>query len=782
MTFLHPILAAIGIAAVSIPIIIHLLMRRRRKPVMWAAMRFLLQAYKEHRRRLRLEQLLLLAARCLLVALIGLGLARPILGAASVLGGRAALTLYLLVDNSLTASARDDGGRTALQRHQAEAARLLDQLDAAAGDRAGLISLGGPALASVVPASADPAAVKSIVAQLAPTDSAADLSGALAVLDAALAGRGDAGGAGAGRTVVVVLSDFLVGSADTEKKLAALGADKSVTLLAPSPAQRGTDNVSIVGLEPLRPVLIAAASPDQPGARTPVTVRLRRAGPGVGTPSVVTARLRVAAPDDRAGPPTGGAGQGTVRFEPGQSESSATIEVGPPAGASGTVVLTATIDDDAIPGDNVLRKPLEVRSSLRVGVVSPRRLGSGVARPAVADFEPGDWVRLALDPYAGDRPTTAAHPPRDTDVIEIDPVSVDAPRLSGLDAVFLPRPDLVPESSWRHLRALADSGGLVVVSPPPGVTVHLWADSLVREMGLDWTVAREATELPEPGVIAADPPQRAEPGESLLSLIRDEFRDLVGPVRVFRLLKTDAPPERATEPALRLLRLADGTPLITASPPGTRLAAPTPGDADAPARRGLVVLFAVAWSFEWTDLPARPLMVPLLHELVVQGVARSRGDWTAPAGARPELPPRTAEIRPWTEGGPAPIPADRAGRAAEPLRTAGLWRAVDERAAPRGLLVINPDPAAGRSDAQAASAVQSWLAAAVPGGRVQWLESAPAAGGQGAPALRERLDRGPDSAPFAFALLLAALGLAVVEIGLARWFSHARVGAAEAAA
>jgi hypothetical protein len=43
VTFLHPILAAAAIGAISIPILTHILMRRRR-PVMWAAMRFLLEA------------------------------------------------------------------------------------------------------------------------------------------------------------------------------------------------------------------------------------------------------------------------------------------------------------------------------------------------------------------------------------------------------------------------------------------------------------------------------------------------------------------------------------------------------------------------------------------------------------------------------------------------------------------------------------------------------------------------------------------------------------------
>lgn len=64
MTLLHPILFGAGLACIAIPIVIHLLMRRRRKPVMWGAMRFLMEAYRKHKNRLRLEQILLLTTRC----------------------------------------------------------------------------------------------------------------------------------------------------------------------------------------------------------------------------------------------------------------------------------------------------------------------------------------------------------------------------------------------------------------------------------------------------------------------------------------------------------------------------------------------------------------------------------------------------------------------------------------------------------------------------------------------------------------------------------------------
>src|SRR5437762_10936287 len=62
--------AAVAGGAVSIPVIIHLLNRRRFKIVEWAAMRFLLNAERKNARRMRLEQFLLLMVRCLIVLTI----------------------------------------------------------------------------------------------------------------------------------------------------------------------------------------------------------------------------------------------------------------------------------------------------------------------------------------------------------------------------------------------------------------------------------------------------------------------------------------------------------------------------------------------------------------------------------------------------------------------------------------------------------------------------------------------------------------------------------------
>src|SRR5271166_2820487 len=69
--FWHPWFMVAGGALVSLPILIHLINRMRFKRIPWAAMEFLLKSQKRNRRRLIIEQLLLLALRCLLVAMVG---------------------------------------------------------------------------------------------------------------------------------------------------------------------------------------------------------------------------------------------------------------------------------------------------------------------------------------------------------------------------------------------------------------------------------------------------------------------------------------------------------------------------------------------------------------------------------------------------------------------------------------------------------------------------------------------------------------------------------------
>lgn len=74
--FANPAFLAAGTALISAPIIIHLINRMRYKRLRWAAMEFLLKSQKRNRRRLIIEQMILLMLRCLLIALATLLVSR----------------------------------------------------------------------------------------------------------------------------------------------------------------------------------------------------------------------------------------------------------------------------------------------------------------------------------------------------------------------------------------------------------------------------------------------------------------------------------------------------------------------------------------------------------------------------------------------------------------------------------------------------------------------------------------------------------------------------------
>ena len=82
MLFQHIFMLA-GIAGIAIPVVIHLLNRRQAKVIDWGAMIFLMDSLLSRRRRVLLEEILLLSTRCLIVALVALALARPFIPASS---------------------------------------------------------------------------------------------------------------------------------------------------------------------------------------------------------------------------------------------------------------------------------------------------------------------------------------------------------------------------------------------------------------------------------------------------------------------------------------------------------------------------------------------------------------------------------------------------------------------------------------------------------------------------------------------------------------------------
>jgi Aerotolerance regulator N-terminal len=109
-SFVNPGYLLAGLALISLPIIIHLINRMRFKRVRWAAMEFLLKSQKRNRRRLIIEQLILLALRCLLVFLAVLLVSRYLGLSFAMFEPQNTLHVVVLDDTlSMSDHHRDDG-------------------------------------------------------------------------------------------------------------------------------------------------------------------------------------------------------------------------------------------------------------------------------------------------------------------------------------------------------------------------------------------------------------------------------------------------------------------------------------------------------------------------------------------------------------------------------------------------------------------------------------------------------------------------------------------------
>ena len=101
--FLHP-WALLGLLGAAVPILLHLLARREPPTVVFPAVRYLVTTTKEHQRRLKLQNLLLLAVRTLLIVVLALAAAGPTMRVSGV-PGHAPSALVLIVDNSPSSAA-----------------------------------------------------------------------------------------------------------------------------------------------------------------------------------------------------------------------------------------------------------------------------------------------------------------------------------------------------------------------------------------------------------------------------------------------------------------------------------------------------------------------------------------------------------------------------------------------------------------------------------------------------------------------------------------------------
>ena len=125
MAFLNqPILWLLFAAA--IPVIIHLLNRKRHRTVKWAAMSFILKATRESRGKKKLKHILILTARTLALAALVIAIAQPLISGFLGWGGSKPDTVVFILDRSL--SMESETGSDAISKREQALAQVKQTL------------------------------------------------------------------------------------------------------------------------------------------------------------------------------------------------------------------------------------------------------------------------------------------------------------------------------------------------------------------------------------------------------------------------------------------------------------------------------------------------------------------------------------------------------------------------------------------------------------------------------------------------------------------------------
>lgn len=265
--FVSPALLG-ALALVALPVLIHLLSRRRFELIEWGAMRFLLQAERENRRRVRFEQWLLVLLRCTAMLLLVLLVARPFVSpglAASLLGGRDQLGRIIVIDDSASLRFKS-GAASDFDTARDSARRLLNWLyEGAAGAPITIYLTSAPAAPLVDNAelsAAEVSVLSSRIEKLEPTYQRAAPREVLAKIAEELQRDG-------ARADIYVISDFQrtdwtadggAGRGETGASvfgpLQELDADSARVVLL-SVGREARDNIAVTAVRPQRPKTIA---------------------------------------------------------------------------------------------------------------------------------------------------------------------------------------------------------------------------------------------------------------------------------------------------------------------------------------------------------------------------------------------------------------------------------------------------------------------------------------------------------------------------------------------
>ena len=594
MTFAAP-LFLLAAAAAAIPIVLHMINRRKAKPLPFATLRFLKISVEKTRRRKRVHDLLLLATRAALLLLIAIGLARPAVTHLGMLWGASHSAVVIILDNSASMGLIDPD-RPRLDTAVAAATQILDQLYD--GDEVALLVTCGQPVPAAETLDRTQDAARGVLGRCRVSYERADLDAKLRQAQQLIA-KSDAP-----NKQIYVISDMQRASWDkAEGESNALrspigrgargegGGDshtqseRALTLalsqrergLPASPASRSPSPIPIIVVDCNR----------KPKPNVAVYgVDLQTAAPVAGLPIKATVTLLNASTVSQ---------QRRVELwiDGAREASSPELSLPPEGKATYDFVFTfksgglhrgecRLVGDDGSKYDDRRFFAMQVEQGIPVAIVRAKR-------HAIAYLDDAYYLEQAFAPGA-----TSGAPVQTTMLLAGDLLSEPLEKYKLIFCVNLPA--LGPEAAQR-LRAYVAGGGNV-----------LWicGDNVSPEAYNQMNEQARGQLLPGPLVDVRSPlPQshRDSWHVSFLDKTFPPFRGLVEPASLYDSVLVSKHVRMAIGEAGRVLaRLDDGEPLLAMR------------DID----HGKVLLLGVSVHVNWSNLPLRPIFLPLLTRLTFE--------------------------------------------------------------------------------------------------------------------------------------------------------------------
>jgi hypothetical protein len=424
-----------GIGGAALPLVLHLLARARYRTVDWGAMMFLTGADVRQQQRARLKQILLLLVRMAIVGLLAVALARPIVyGRWGALAAEARTTAVIIFDRSASMGL-DEGGKTRLDQARESALQVLSHLKG--GDQVSLVLVGDEGRTFDPRPTSDLQSVARMLADVKPSFGRAGLADALAQAATTFQQHPH------DNHELFVITDRQEASWEgIHEGFAQAFAARSAR--ADRPALRfvvvpvgstSAENLSIEAIELLSPPAVR----DQP---TELEIRVRNHGrsPQAAVPLVLTRGKT-----DRTLLDT------TVNLAPQSVQS---IRASVRFEQAGPQVITAALKTGGPAFDNALDAVVDVLEPLDVLIVS------GDERPGRWSSE-SDFLKLALAPFnaAGRKGPDLAK------VTIIEPAKLATNDLRKFDVLILANVPQLGPADVRAIEQYVYDGGGALIAP-----------------------------------------------------------------------------------------------------------------------------------------------------------------------------------------------------------------------------------------------------------------------------------------------------------------------------